>query len=460
MQSRIELQNELDTKNIVYPSSYYKNYMINPIGPSPSVLNDTSNPQITYELPADSIINFSKLQFSFSRAATALTHAAGYAAIPSNYNCFINRIEVYTGAGNLKLLDLNNADIYSKASAHLMNDYLKNAPSAGILFPYSGTTDLLPNSAIAKDTTNTYKNWELSVDAAQNSAMAAKNYNFRLGDCYPDTIMNLNKSIYIAKSVFIRLTFNNTKRIITAFTTGGGYDITRALSVNGMPVSNFALKVYTENDPLIIEQVKNQSRQGVSYVMPDIVSNVYTLNGNGTKGIQFKISNLTGNTDSRLYKAYSLLNLISGTNASIPPAILPTSNYSVDGTGNKYSYLSLFVNSQNILNLDINAYDDVQHMISQHSNHSLTDDKTLKDNGVICNIFDTRPCKNSYDDDELKGLLFSNSGDITLNWQYTILPASDNIVSGGANFVYENHQYAVVLRKLFARNGELSTTAF
>jgi hypothetical protein len=216
-----------------------------------------------------------------------------------------------------------------------------------------------------------------------------------------------------------------------------------------MPITNLALKTYTENDPLIIEQVKRQSLNGASYVMPDIVSNQISVSGAGVKGLQSKFTNMTGNADSRLYKCYSILNATSGT---LPPlSILPTSNY---GNG-KYSYLSLFVNSQNILNLDVVAKDDIHHMILQHKDHSLTDDDLVKDNGVICNVFDTSLAKKEYDVDELKGLSFGN-GDITINWQYTIPTGADNIISGNASF--DNYQFGIVLRKLFAKDGQLSST--
>jgi hypothetical protein len=216
-----------------------------------------------------------------------------------------------------------------------------------------------------------------------------------------------------------------------------------------MPITNLALKTYTENDPLIIEQVKRQSLNGASYVMPDIVSNQISVSGAGVKGLQSKFTNMTGNADSRLYKCYSILNATAGTLPVL--SILPTSNYS----NGKYSYLSLFVNSQNILNLDVVAKDDIHHMILQHKDHSLTDDDLIKDNGVICNVFDTSLAKKEYDVDELKGLSFGN-GDITINWQYTIPTGADNIISGNANF--DNYQFGIVLRKLFAKDGQLSST--
>lgn len=483
MQSKIELQDELETKNIVKPVSYYKNYSVNPIGSVPSVLSANTNPQITFELPSDSIINFSRLIFSFSRGATDATHAAGtYAAINNNYFSFLSRVEVYSGQGNLKLLDLNNADIYSKASAHLMNDFLKNSPSNCLLYPRKtangniwNTTvskninigsDFLPTSAINKNAINTYQNYELSpyqVDASgnlvANVALLANDYTVRLGDAYPDTIFNLNKSIYIAKSVFIRFTFNNTSKILCGIAYDGNLTPTAAtvaacvVGASNMPVSNFALKTYSENDSLIIEQVKNQARNGVSYVMPDVVVNQISVSGSGTKGLQTKYSNMTNNSDSRLYKCYSLLN---ATGANTTNALYPTSNYN----NGKYTYLSLFVNSQNVLNFDITSKDDIQHMILQHQTHSITDDDTIKDNGVICNVFDTSPAKKEYNEDELKGLAFGSSGDITINWQYTISPGAANIVSGGANPTYDNYQFGIILRKLFARDGMLSATAF
>lgn len=452
MQSKIELQNEIETNNVVKPVSYYKNYAVNPIGSVPSSLTPTTNPQLTFELPAQSLINFSRLIFSFSRGVTAVTHAAATnAAINNNYFSFLNRIEIYSGSGNLKLLDLNNADVYSKCSSHLMNEFIKNAPSNGLLYPKKAS-DFLPNSGIVKNAIISYQNYELSSSGA-DTALPANNYNIRLGDAYGDSLFNLNKTIYIAKSIFIRMTFNNTSKIVCGITTASGVPVSAVVASGApagtfMPVSNFALKTYTENDPLIIEQLIRQSQGGVSYVMPDIISNQISVSGAGVKGLQSKFTNMTGNADSRLYKCYSILNATGGT---LPPlTVLPTSNYN----NGKYSYLSLFVNSQNVLNLDVNANDDIHHMILQHANHSITDDDTVKDNGVICNIFDTSLAKKEYDIDELKGL--SLNGDVTINWQYTIPTGADNVISGNANF--DNYQFGIILRRIFARDGQLSST--
>ena len=456
MQSKVELQNEIDTNNVVKPVSYYKNYAVNPIGSVPANLTAITNPQVTFELPADSLINFSRLIFSFSRGATPATHATNtYVAIPANFFSFLSRIEVYSGSGNLKLLDLTNADIYSKCSAHLNNDFLKNSNSNGLIYSKKGD-DFIPNSnkeldgaVVTKDAVLTYQNYEIGglSSGTANQPLPSNNYNIRLGDAYPDTIFNLNKTIYIAKSVFIRMTFNNTSRIVCGISAG----LPLAINNVTMPISNFALKTYTENDPLIIDQVKKQSMNGASYVMPDIVSNQISVSGAGVKGLQSKFTNMTGNADSRLYKCYSILN---STGTGSAGTILPTSNYQ----NGKYNYLSLFVNSQNILNLDVAANDDIHHMILQHKDHSITNDDILKDNGVICNVFDTSLAHKEYNVDELKGLTFGN-GDITINWQYTIpanLTSPAFPVYGSAS--YDNYQFGVILRKLYAKDGQLSST--
>lgn len=453
MQSKIELQSEIDTQNIIKPVSYYKNYMISPIGNTPTQFNQTSNPQITFELPADSVINFSKMIFSFKRTATFTNDTNNNTLIiPQSWNPFISRIELYTQSQNLKLLDLNWADIYSKASCHLMNNFLKNpAKNSGVIMPKAlWNTDVngaLPNSGNIKNSTPiTYDTYEYSTAAE----FGEKVYNYRLGDCYGDTIFNLNKSIYIAKSCFLRITFNNYKRIQGAYVNATGLPV----SINAgayMSVSNFTLKIYTENDPLIIEQVKKQNSQGITYIMPDIVVSQLSVSGSGVKGLQTKFSNMTGNTDSRLYKCYSILSASGGT---LPPnAILPTSNYN----NQKFKYISLFLNSSNILNLDCESNDEIQHLINQHEDHSITDENNTKDNGVICNVFDTSPAKKSYEFDELKGLSWG-SGDITINWQYTIASAADNIVSGNA--IFDNYQFGIILRKLYARDGNLSSTVY
>lgn len=458
MQSKIELQSEIDTQNIVKPVSYYKNYMISPLGSVPSQFTQTTNPVITWELPADSLINFSKIMLSFRRESTVTNDTNNNTLIiPSLWNPFVSRIELYTQSQNVKLLDLPLCDVFSKCSSILNNNFLKNSnKNSSILYPKTyktgySTTNEYPNSydAAGDETGKTILSPE-AYEESIGSEFGEKYYNYRIGDFVCDSIFNYNKSIYIAKSCFIRITFNNYKKIQGAYVTATRQPV---LINSGayMKVDNFTLKINTENDPLIIEQVKKQSSQGVSYVIPDIISNQYSITGSGVKGIQMKISNISGNNDTRLYKCYSLLSS-TGNNADVAKCILPTSNY-----GNKkYTFLSCFLNSQNILNFDILSGDDTQHMINQHENHSITDDILIKDNGVICNVFDTSPAKNDYSNDEMKGLGFGVSGDITLNWQYTIPAGTDNVISGGTSPSYDNFQFCTVLRRLYNRNGELS----
>jgi len=458
MQSKIELQNEIESQIIVKPVSHYKNYAISPTGTNITELNTTSNPQITFEFPADSILNFSRVHLTFNRTNTSgNTVASNYLYIPTNYFPFISRIELYTSGGNLKLVDLPQADVYSKSSAYMNNNFLKNfGKVSSILYPkqnYGGNLiNDLPNSSANGDG-NSVVEFD-SYEWSDGAEFGARAYNVRLGDAFPDTIFNLNKSIYVAKSVFLRITFNNINKIVGTCVKASTVPVAFS-NTSKMAVSNFQLKIYSENDPLIIEQLKNQSRQGVSYVMPDIVSNVINTQGSGVKGFQMKVSNMTGNNDSRLYKCYSILNA-TGNNAYIPYLILPTSNYNNE----KYNYLSLFVNSFNILNLDTTMADDLQHLVLQNADHSITDLTYIKDIGSICNVFDTSPAKKEYNQDELKGLLFGPSGDITINWQYTIPTGVDDVISGGTNPSYENYQHAVILRKLYAKDGQLSTVPF
>jgi hypothetical protein len=219
--------------------------------------------------------------------------------------------------------------------------------------------------------------------------------------------------------------------------------------------------MYVEDSAMIQNLIQQQNNNGVEIVLPQVYSNIYNLSGQGQRGALFKIQNMTGQAEARLYKLYSIL---VGTGIGAGNYILPTSNYvskvtpSTNSVG-KYNYVSLYLNSKNLLNLDITARDHINHIQNLFNRSSWTDDNTIDDNGAIAHIFDCDTNEDfTYKDNCLKGLSFEGSNDFTINWQYTIVGSKDNRVE--CSGVYENHQFCVLLSKIFLKNGMISNVPF
>lgn len=478
MNKNIQLQNEINDEKIIRPVSYYKNYRVAPEGTAPTQFNNSTQ-TILFSLPSESVVNFSKITLCFRRTGTALN------ATPANttddrfftrtdFCSFFNKIEVFSGANNARLMEVVNADYYSKLYTPLNNEPSKNSLDCGFLYPATDNLDktLVNSSNAARVETNsvvapfsTLESVLNTVAIGQNPRVAAnlgiRNYNIRLGDVYGG-IFNLNKSVYISKNMYIRLTLNTVNKIVGVITAADGIPSANTVAdTSVINVANWALNIYTESNPIIIESVKNESKNGVTYLVPDIVSNQYAMSGStGNRSVQFRIINGTGNKAARLYRVYTVLASNGGTNYS--KCLYPTSNYSSDNTylNSKYNYLSMYVNSNTILQLDIQARDHVQHMINQHKVHSLTDKNYVDDWGAFATIFDTTMKNDEVNDNDnnLVGLDFGPSNECNIQFSFNIASVADNIIAGNGNFI--NYSFAEVIRPMLFKDGYVYTSGF
>lgn len=473
------------------PASY-RNYKIAPISSSLTQIGFNQQ-QLTFELAANTVINWSKLLFSFKFSTNNCAKALNACYIPSSYFPWFSRIEIYTGgSANFKLLDLNNCHVYSKCAAPLNTNYLDNPVSNGIVTPSSRTVsynytdtastiksymmgyDPLINSYEKTDggyelgatstTIVSYKNNIHGITYSNGDVVAAEipeqYINVRLGEAFPDTILNLDSYMLLNHAVFIRFTFNPINNIVGRI-SASTFAPAALASDAVINVSNFTLNMYVEDSAMIQNLIQQQNNNGVELVLPQVYNNIYNLSGTGLRGALFKIQNMTGQADARLYKIYSIL---VGTGTGSASLILPTSNYVskyLPGTNSagKYNYVSLYLNSKNLLNLDIAARDHVNHIQNLFKRSSWTDDNTIDDNGTIAHIFDCDETEDfTYKNNCLKGLSFEGSNDFTINWQYTLVGSKANRVECSGN--YENHQFAVLLSKIYLKNGQISNMPF
>jgi len=471
-----KLQEEIDDLKIVKPESYYKNFRVAPEGTAPTQFNNSTQ-TILYSLPSESIINFSKICLSFRRTGTALNASTNTADdsffTRTDFCSFFNKIEVFSGANNARIMEVVNADYFSKLYCPLNNDPLKNSLDCGFIYPATSDNDkILVNSCInSKIQTSSlyapFSTLETVVNTAAGQArvpanMGIRNYNIRLGDVYGG-IFNLNKSVYISKNMYIRLTLNPTNKIFGVIVSATGVASANTLTSDSvMNVANWALNIYTETNPIIIESIKNESKKGQTYLVPDIISNQYTMTGStGNRSVQFRVINGTGNKSARLYRIYTVLASNSGNSSK---CLYPTSNYDfVENNtynNNKYNYLSMYVNSNTILQLDIQARDHVNHMINQHKVHCLNDKNYIDDWGGFATIFDTSMKNDEVNDTDnnLVGLDFGPSNEANIQFTFNISSVADNIIASQGNFI--NYSFAEVIRPILFKDGFVYTSGF
>jgi len=469
--NNVQLQDEINDNKIVKPVSYYRNFRVAAEGTAPTQFNNSSQ-TILFSLPSESIVNFSKICLVFRRTATALYASTNATTdsfyIPNDYCNLFSKIEVFSGANNARVMELVNADLYSKIYTPLNNDTSRNSKDCGFLYPANslGNDKLLPNSsAEALIETTSYiapfsTKESVSNTANGNVSMGIRNYNIRLGDVYGG-IFNLNKSVYISKNMYIRLTLNPVNRIVGLYTTATGAVTNKSIASNStITIANWALNIYTETNPLIIESIKNESKKGQTFLVPDIIANQYSMTGGtGNRSVQFRVINGTGDPRARLYRVSTVLVSNSGVATY---ALNPTSNYSADDTylNCKYNFISLYVNSQNILQLDVQARDHINHILNQHKIHSLNDKNYFDDWGAFVNIFDTSMKNDEINDkdDTLVGLEFGPSNEVNLQFMFNIANLADNIISSQGSYI--NYSFAEVIRPLLFKDGLIYTSGF
>lgn len=454
------LPNTLEQNILVKPGNQqYRNYKAYPVSSQNTVLGNSSF-DVTIQIPAGSLWNPSRTQLCFYRGPTneGSKDSAKYLSLPKLYFNYLSRVQVQTN--NFKFLDLNYCAEYIKSSVGLNVKNL-NTDCENYLIPSDrykfGTSiadkdDPFVGPLIATNYINNPKNVLTSAigatGTAATGALAGEYINVNLGRLLNGTIFSLDRLILCNQNIEIKFTFNPINKIM--FMHLVDYGTPQAVnSTLSAPITNIYLNCYFENNDVIREAIINKSNALQELVLPQIISNAYTITGSGQKAVQNRI-NVGNYAMSRLNKIYSILQ------QEIAGHILNTSNYSTDDyvANGLYRSVNLFVNSQNLLNLDCRFDDEIMHMSNQFDDSVIMNNKILsKYTGTFCNVFSSENNNkiNPYlQGVEFDGLEYVNGQDITLAIQYDCVQ----------NLTLTNFQFAEIRSKIYTKNGLFSTMPF
>ena len=464
------LQNQMDQKKFQTPSSFYKNFKITSQGTNITSIGQSTQ-QLLFEIPADNVVNLSRCSLSFNRLLVSAVSAANRLyIIPTNFFPWIQRLECYTSS-NIRLCDVQNVDIYNKIAGPCNFNFLQNTTQNGIFFPSTRidkTLSIDNGDAYYASETNSlnligYNNLDYGATAGNftdNIGFGSRRkINLRLGDLLPDSIFNVDQDVYFGKTIYIRITINSIDKILMECGSSFGENTFNSVSSKTLNVSNFTLNVFVQGNPLIASLVKENNMKGQTLIIPEIYSNSYQMIGSGTKSSILKV--LSNAPKCKLYKMYSCL---ISSNKTGYLTINNSSNYDAsagkDGSRGKYNYCYLYLNSNNLLNLDITQDDDLNLMIQQYGSHSFTDYISWRDVGVLPFVFDSERIEKNeiqYDGNTLKGIEFPPSNEHSIQVQYNTISYNDNI-SNSAN--YTNHIYAVVVKEIYLKAGDVSLVPY
>ena len=434
----------------------YRNYKAYPVSSQNTVLGQSSF-DVVIQIPAGSLWNPSRTNLCFYRAET--NQGAGVASkylslIKNNFNYF-SRVQVQTN--NFKFLDLNYCAEYVKSSSGLHVKNL-NTDCENYLVPSARTnngTGIGNDPFVSPLFASTYINipnnvLTSAVGSATNTdgKLPGEYINVNLGKLLNGTLFSIDRLIYVSQNIECKFTFNPLNKIM--FMHLAGYLTPEAIpSTLSAAINNIYLNCYLENNDIIRETIMGKSSTLQELVLPQIISNAFTITGAGLKAVQNRI-NVGNYSQSRLHKIYSILQ------EEITGNILNTSNYTSDdyATVGKYKSVALYVNSQNILNLDCKFDDEIMHMSNQFDNSIIMNNRLLsKYYGMFCNVFSSdNENKNSVyiKGVEYDGLDYVNGQDITLALQYDIV----------SNLTLTNFQFAEIRSKIYTKNGVFSTMPF
>ena len=455
----IELQPELDNQIKQEINSYYKVLNVSQQGSLPNF--NASKNQILIEIPSDIVFNPSLLALSFTRGDTQNAPASSHNAIPTNYIPYFSSIQLYSSSNNVRLVDIQNLDIYNKASIPLYENFLENQDN----YMYASTRTTLNSSALTSDYfydsgTNsdrllTYANYEVGSPAG---VLNGRTLTYKLCDLCPMSFFSINKNIYTSSVLYLRLETNVLSNIMFVF----GSDATTTTNntnTTSLTISNLSLNIYCEANPDLINIARQQQEKGLSLVLPEVNGAQYTIsNTAGTRGSIVKVVN-NSSPDARLYMILSCLtNTGNATNTYTINNMSNFNNY-------KYNQIQLYINSNQILNLDSSLNQDlalIDNMFEQHSFNSTISYKNLS---PFVYPFSTKKIKdNKLDGNLLDGVVFPQNGEITLNVLYNCVApkgSTNTYVANSSNQTNYNHNiFTITKRKIYLMQGKFSYVPF
>ena len=459
----IELQPELDNQIKQEINSYYRVLNVSQQGSLPS-FNGSKN-QILIEIPSDIVFNPSLLSLSFTRGNTANAAAGTYNAIPTNYIPYFSRCELYSSSNNIRLIDCQSLDVFNKGSSQLFQSFLKNQDNYNYASLRTTNTssvltgDYFMDSGTSSDRFLTYSNYETGSIA---SSLTGRTINIKLCDLIPMSFFSINKNIYSSSVLYLRLETNVLSNILFNFGATANLQNVNGVETTSISITNLSLNVYCEANPDLINIARQQqnSKEGLSLVLPEINNSQYSIsNSAGTRGSIVKVVN-NSSPDARLYMILSFL-----TNTGNA-----TNTYTINNMSNlgnaKYNQVQLYINSNQILNLDTTLNQDMALVDNMFENHSFNSTISYKNISPFVYSFSTKKIKNNVlDGNLLDGVTFPSGGEITLNILYNCVApvsggAASTIVNSANQSTYNHNIFTITKRKVYLRDGKFSYVPF
>lgn len=470
----IELQPELDNQIKQEINSYYKCINIGAQGSLPS-FNSSKN-QIVLEIPSDISFNPSLLTLSFTRSATITEGTAQHATtIPASYIPYFSRCELYSSSNNIRLVDIQNLDIYNKMSIALFENFTENQDS----YLYSSKRNVLTktintigvNAATADnngdwyidsgtnaDRYNSYQNYEYSLSSA-TSFIASKVITIKLCDLCPMSFFSINKNIYSSSVLYLRLETNSINNII--FKTIGETLTSFAASANtSLAITNLSLSVYCEanNDLINIARQQQNSKEGLSLVLPEVQNAQYSISSSaGTRGSIVKVVN-NSSAEARLYMILSCL-----TNTNVATNYYNLGNNMSNFGDAKYNQVQLYINSNQICNFDTTLNHDLMYIDNMFETHSFNSNLSYKNLSPFVYVFSTKKIRdNKTSGNLLDGVTYPQNGEITLNITYNCVASTGatNVPNPNTQSNYNHNIFTITKRKIYLRDGRFSYVPF
>jgi hypothetical protein len=455
----IELQPELDNQIKQEINSYYKILNVSQQGSLPAF--NASKNQILIEIPSDIVFNPSLVTLSFTRGATIAEGTASYyTTFPASYIPYFSSCQLYSSSNNIRLVDIQNLDIYNKMSVGLYDKFSENQDSylytskRSVLTKTALTGDWFIESGTTADRFNSYQAFEMGPS---NAVGLAKVINIKMADLCPGSFWSINRNIYSSSILYLRLETNNIKNIL--FQTQGDYGIFAESLNTSLTINNLSLNVYCEANPDLINIARQQqeSKEGLSLVLPEIQNAQYSISSfAGTRGSIVKVVN-SSSADARLYMVLSSL-----TNTNVATNNVNTSNMS-NFADAKYNAVQLYINSNQLCNFDTTLNHDLLYIDNLFEKHSFNSLLTYKNLSPFVYVFSTKKIKdNKSDGNLLDGVTYPPNGEITLNITYNCVSSSGatNVPNPNTQSSYNHNIYTITKRKIYLKSGKFSYIPF
>lgn len=467
-----------------YFPSHLKNYRLTPVSGSPTVFGSSSQ-TVLFEIP-NGVINFSKMSLNFKRGSIPAAGANIHRCVISSHIPYIEKIELKTSTGVL-LCDINGVDVLSRLSMALLNKFTENTQNNAALYPSFTNVDssndgenfpkmdpFLDNlnqitpgnlgvwnpdkTSLNSSTLIRYGNYDWGLTNASNIIIPEKYISISMQDLIPDSIFGCDKLIYNARNMYLRIQFAPKQKLV--------YQLNKDLSTysvyNGADIGfeNLNLNMYVEADPTITAMIQQEFNQQQVLCIPRVEShNISISNSAGDKSVIVKVLN-TG--DSRLYKFYSGLVSASQCTLGSDNKVLNTINNTSNYNNNKYSNIDLYLNTLQLLSLNVEQNQDLEHMVQFFTNHSFSDLPSFKSISPFAHVFDSDEIKNKlYDCSTMRGLQFDQpNGEHSIQIRWKITSPGTNLQNpvGQTNLIA--YVFPVSFQKIYVLGGDWQLTPF